>query len=416
MDQLPKIVQQGLGRTAKPEIHPDADMLTAFAEKSLNDRERSHVLQHLASCADCREVLAIAMPETTTEPAPILERSSWLSWPILRWGALAACVVVVGAAVTLHYDGWQAERSVAGKAPVAPPPAVVESNAPKQSGAQLATNIAPASTVLLDRDSADAAGSQARQTEKKSLNARMAPTRTGVPASQALDASADHPATPAPVPAAKAAEPEQLAKTRNDAFDYTTRTNNQTVSIESAAATPMEQKAAISELKAKDEASKNELRKEAQTAGAAGGAVMQDRKADALSAATETVEVTSGASAKRSRVKTNSPRWTISPDGSLKRSFDSGKNWQTIPVANGVVFRAMSANDSDIWVGGAAGVLYHSSDAGQHWTQIKPTADGKSLTSDIMTLEFSDAGHGRLTTSNHETWITSDGGETWQSH
>ena len=98
----------------------------------------------------------------------------------------------------------------------------------------------------------------------------------------------------------------------------------------------------------------------------------------------------------------------------LQRSFDSGKNWQTIPVASGVVFRALSANDSDIWVGGTAGALYHSSDAGQHWTQVKPTADGKSLTSDIITLEFSDASHGKLTTSNHEIWITSDAGETWQ--
>jgi Photosynthesis system II assembly factor YCF48/Putative zinc-finger len=415
MDQLPKIVQQGLGRTAKPEVHPDPDLLTAFAEKSLNDRERILVLKHLAGCADCREVLALAMPETATEPAPGLERSSWLTWPILRWGALAACVVVVGAAVTLHYDGGQADRSVAEKAPAAPPTAVLESNAAKESDAQLAMQARP-SKVLLDRDFAGAAGNLTKQTEKKSLNAGGAPARTGVPTSQALDASADHPAAPAPTPAAKPAEPEKLAKTRNDAFDYTTRTNNQTVTVESAAATPMEQKAAISELKAKNESSKNELRKEAQAAGAAGGAVLQDRKADTLSAATETVEVTSGAYAKRSRVKGNSLRWTISPDGGLQRSFDSGKNWQSIPVASGVVFRALTANDYDIWVGGAAGVLYHSSDGGEHWTQIKPTADGRSLTSDIITLEFSDASHGKLTTSNQETWITSDAGETWQSH
>ncbi len=415
MDQLPKIVQQGLGRTAKPEVHPDPDLLTAFAEKSLNDRERSHVLQHLAYCADCREVLALAMPEAATELAPSLERPSWLTWPMLRWGALAACVVVVGAAVTLHYDGWQAERSVAEKSHAAPVTAVAESNAPKQSGPELAAKIAPPLSVMPDRDLAGAAGNFRRQAEKKSLNSGMVPGRAELSTGQALDASADHPAAPAPLPAAKAAEPEKLAKTRNDELDYTTRTNNQTVTVESTAVTPMEQKATISDLKAKDDSNKNELRKEAQTAGAVGGA-MQDRKADTLSAATETVEVTSGAAAKRSRVKANSPRWTISPDGSLQRSFDSGKNWQTIPVASGIVFRALSANDSDVWVGGAAGVLYHSSDAGEHWTQIKPTADGRSLTPDIITLEFSDARRGKLTTSNHEIWITSDAGETWQSH
>ena len=53
------------------------------------------------------------------------------------------------------------------------------------------------------------------------------------------------------------------------------------------------------------------------------------------------------------------------PLGALQRSSDSGKSWQTIQVANNVVFRALAANDSDIWVGGAAAALYHSSDAGQ---------------------------------------------------
>ena len=63
MEQLPKIVQQRLRAPAKPGIHPDPDLLAAFAEKSLNDRERSQVLQHLVECADCREVLSLAMPE-----------------------------------------------------------------------------------------------------------------------------------------------------------------------------------------------------------------------------------------------------------------------------------------------------------------------------------------------------------------
>jgi photosystem II stability/assembly factor-like uncharacterized protein len=177
----------------------------------------------------------------------------------------------------------------------------------------------------------------------------------------------------------------------------------------------MEQKAASSELKAKDESNKNELHKEVQAAGAVAGA-MQDRKAGSLSAVTQTVEVTSSAAAKRARVKANSPRWTISPEGNVQRSFDSGKNWQTIPVASGVVFRVLSANDSDIWAGGAAGALYHSYDGGGHWIQIKAAADGKFLTSDIIRLEFSDASHGSLTTSDHEIWITADAGETWQTH
>ena len=63
MEQLPKIVQQRLQATAAAGVHPDPDLLTAFAEKSLTERERTQVLQHLGQCADCRQVVALAMPE-----------------------------------------------------------------------------------------------------------------------------------------------------------------------------------------------------------------------------------------------------------------------------------------------------------------------------------------------------------------
>src|SRR5512143_3559963 len=124
MDPLPKIARDRL-RANPPSEHPDADLLTAFAEQSLTERERSEIADHLARCAECREVMALAVPEF--EPAfadaavaavhartviapPIIsaakmsatKRTTWLRSPVLRWGALAACVVVVGAAV-LNY-------------------------------------------------------------------------------------------------------------------------------------------------------------------------------------------------------------------------------------------------------------------------------------------------------------------------
>src|ERR1700690_274171 len=121
MEQLPKIVQRRLQATAKPGIHPDPDLLAAFAEKALNDRERSEVLQHLGECSDCRDIVTLALPEIGAAPSPGVERSPWLSWPVLRWGALAACVVVVGAAVTLHYEPRRSGKtSVAEATPAGP--------------------------------------------------------------------------------------------------------------------------------------------------------------------------------------------------------------------------------------------------------------------------------------------------------
>ena len=81
-----------------------------------------------------------------------------------------------------------------------------------------------------------------------------------------------------------------------------------------------------------------------------------------------------------------------------------------IPVARNVSFRAFAANDFDVWVGGAAGALYHSSDAGQNWSRVTPVVNGESLTRTIVGVEFSDPRHGKVITDDHEIWTTTDGG------
>jgi Photosynthesis system II assembly factor YCF48/Putative zinc-finger len=439
MEQLPKIVQRRLQRTAKLGVHPDPDLLAAFVERSLTHRERSQVLQHLADCADCRDVMALAIPKIESTLSPRAERSPWLSWPVLRWGALAACVVVVSAAVTLHYQRRQIEgTSVAEKTPAAPASLTAENKVAQQPPREkLAANIPPPAPFQSVRDSG-AAGKLAKQQEN--IAAGMAAARAGVSVPQRLDQnekdeelsnnrladavaikSADKAApsarmlagaAPAPVPPAAQAAPE--AEARNATIAPAPSAAAETVTV--GRATSVLETVQTPERKAKDQATQNESRKEAQAAraGTMGTAALGGRKTDSLSA--QVAEASSGDYAKRSRAPQNTPRWTLSADGILQRSFDSGKTWQTIPVASNVVFRALAANVSDIWVGGAAGALYHSSDAGQHWLRVTPVADGQSLTADIATVEFSDAQHGKLTTRDREVWTTTDAGDTWQKH
>src|SRR5882724_6466166 len=105
MEQLPKIVQARLA-TAPPNAHPDANLLAAFGENSLAGREHGEVLQHLAFCPTCREIVALAMPEQveamamaaavgTSSPRMAATPAPVTSAPrrgfSLRWGALAAC-------------------------------------------------------------------------------------------------------------------------------------------------------------------------------------------------------------------------------------------------------------------------------------------------------------------------------------
>jgi hypothetical protein len=107
-------------------------------------------------------------------------------------------------------------------------------------------------------------------------------------------------------------------------------------------------------------------------------------------------------------------QWTLAADGMLQRSLDSGKSWEGVPVGNMRGFRALFSADSDVWVGGKAGALYHSSDSGQTWKRVTPSSNGERLAADISHIEFSDLANGSISAVNGETWLTSDGGQSWR--
>src|SRR5215471_11256130 len=67
MPEFSNVVRQRLASSERMKVpagtHPDADTLTAYAEQILTGRERSQVLAHLCTCAECREVVALSLPE-----------------------------------------------------------------------------------------------------------------------------------------------------------------------------------------------------------------------------------------------------------------------------------------------------------------------------------------------------------------
>ena len=104
MEQLPNIVSERLKKTPIPATHPDPDMLAAFAEQVLQGTERTRVLEHLAACADCREIVALAPShaEPAMAAAARSRKSGWLSLPVLRWGTVATFAVIVCVAAAPH--------------------------------------------------------------------------------------------------------------------------------------------------------------------------------------------------------------------------------------------------------------------------------------------------------------------------
>src|SRR5260370_35962450 len=101
---VPKIVYDRLQAAIPERTHPDADLLTAFAEQSLSVAERDGILEHLALCGACRDVIALALPAPDAVAAPVANETEAgravsragthaphrrrFSWPSLPWAAL----------------------------------------------------------------------------------------------------------------------------------------------------------------------------------------------------------------------------------------------------------------------------------------------------------------------------------------
>lgn len=100
----PNPLHTELARDKCAEPHPDEDVLTAFAEHCLPERERGQVMEHLSHCTECREVLSFAVatvPEASPEKTHTLPVHPPLrGW--LPWVAIAAGVAVVSSAVAIH--------------------------------------------------------------------------------------------------------------------------------------------------------------------------------------------------------------------------------------------------------------------------------------------------------------------------
>jgi hypothetical protein len=140
--------------TSQHEFHPDAESLSAFAEQALSERERNHVLAHLAVCGRCRQVVALAQHAAELEveseqlmaaaaPGPRLAAAAavaarktpgawWRRWRLV-WvpAAVTAAFAVTAVSVYLHQkeesnEAFKIERQVAPSetdSASAPPPA-----------------------------------------------------------------------------------------------------------------------------------------------------------------------------------------------------------------------------------------------------------------------------------------------------
>jgi len=390
MAEVPRIVRERLRGQAVAGEHPDANLLSAFSERTLTEPEREQVLDHLSRCAECREVVALAaLPQVEEErlvAAPAAGRASvaagrsWWRSPVIHWSALTAAALVVliavGERMRLRREysasapaiaSYEMAKKQAAPAPPPPPPQPNES----QKLAETARAPRQAEAVSPPRSAGGVSGG--RITASGSSRSIAAGNAAG-------------PAPPPPPPAS--------------AFSSGT-----------ANGPPLDKEPKIDQPQTKAVPAPTATTRDALEGARPGGVVARGPLSNPTS---ESAMLAQRSGANFTRRALLVPRWSVSDSGAVQRSIDGGRSWREVAVAEGVSFRAVAVVVSDVWAGGSGGALFHSSDGGEHWGRVQVQANDRTLSGDIVRIEFADAQNGVVVTSTGETWRTSDAGGTWR--
>jgi hypothetical protein len=472
---VPNVVLKRLQRQspAPADWHPDADLLTAFTERSLTDREREHVMNHLGRCGDCREVLAIALPAFEADTTPVTIAApprGWLNWPALRWGVVAAglaLVTSVGVLQYLHHNenpkmaaklALQNEAPATQNSPSSSQPAPPQANSappemrmkmdlrmkvPPNAAASVPAEQSPSSDAFFAQRAVRARpGGSAGGIIGGTVNSESAQASTAA-ASESRHGFANSPGAGAALPPTTAKQNAAIAPQRLDAPP----SSSQVVEVQAESAQASKPQPG----QPQDNLAQGENAQQSQARALDSFNVVARAKDPVPARASSPSAPVSAPPAiplqtSPALMLHASPRWNITPAGVLQRSLDAGKTGEDITVnsasandasqvrtASGaaaayadkklqkermqmptVAFRAVAAIGPEVWVGGSPSALYHSVDSGAHWTQVLPSSAGAPLTGDITLIEFLDPQHGTITTTSRELWITADTGQTWR--
>jgi photosystem II stability/assembly factor-like uncharacterized protein len=470
MQDVPKIVRARLQRPtpATTEAHPDADLLTAFAEHTLAGNERDHLLEHIARCSDCREVVALALPATEAVALTLAAsaRTGWFSLPVLRWGVVAAGVVLLASVGIMQYRQRQLEKTLVATSLMSreqPAESASQSPAPPPS----ATGSEPVTPPAESKKRTE----MGKQTEisKKAPAPVPPPAENSLAVSKPIDKQVHAPNAifPRPEPMRRSTS-VGAAHSATGGYGFASRAGRSSIG---GPITPRSdaEPAAADQLQGLSKA-KPALD---QTAPALAPAPLLHAQPTLMKGPVHV-------------------RWTISASGGLQRSIDGGNTWIDVdvgannsttatlvrPVQSGTtvevsgaapqlqtesnseteleakaetksetksqtkfaaksatkpsaaagvksaeagpalprtIFRAVSvtSNAGEVWAGGSGGALYHTWDGGNRWARVIPSDAASTLTGDIIAIQFPNPRNGIVTTSTTEVWTTLDAGQTW---
>jgi Photosynthesis system II assembly factor YCF48 len=388
--ELPKVLREALARQEAGDTHPSSDALTAFMEHSLQGRESQQITNHLAKCTDCREVVFLASTAAEEPAGAEQELMPEVAVPRISPALQAKTVDSRSAA-----DAGQAKKTIPESprresrwrwawVPVAAAALLVSAllvqrsqfakNAPQSSATIASKEPLPSATTSPPTSTTPGPGISVNLEMKKSLpksapahsNPASAPGTSSVVASRAAGqlpsvlgetASLEPPSSPPPNAGTLEYKPAPAAIPRQNSF------------VESDAQKPS-------------------------TLALRSHSVLEKPQVGLLPAVV-------------------TPRqWRVTSDGHLEHSTAPG-TWAPVLTNQPAKFRAVSVIGDTVWAGGSGGVLFLSTDGGQTWNKKQLSAPPNVETGAIVSIRFSDALNGVITTDGGARWNTSDGGVNW---
>ena len=201
-----------MSATSQHGFHPDAQCLSAFAERALQERERVEVLAHLAVCGHCRQVVALARNaadagvEAPAKPRKAMGPNAWWNQWRLVW--VPAAVAVAFAVTTISVFIERAERR-------GPNVKIAEQNPPKgatpaavSQSEQVKSTSTPAPIIP------EASQTEASKLNRKTSGATTGRARANVQAGVAHDYGGSDRIAPMTPPPVSSAELEGLEGTQ----------------------------------------------------------------------------------------------------------------------------------------------------------------------------------------------------------
>ena len=152
-----------MNQALQSELHPDAECLNAFMEQALPQPERAQILDHIAACSQCRQIVFLsqqaaadavasaAVPASAGQPA-VWYRNWRMNWRF-AWAPAAAFALIVVITLLLYLPRPAHQTQMARATP--PAPIVSPAPAPREPATEApAHQASPASSLKSAKKSA----------------------------------------------------------------------------------------------------------------------------------------------------------------------------------------------------------------------------------------------------------------------